>query len=115
MLTDYVGERFVALYAPLFDNFYNDANLKNFTVSLDEGARPIDSFDPRNFLLNLLDFTYKNLLLLTPRLNGLSIARVYTTVNGSLRVTYTVVFNYKDSRLNFLVDEPTLEAILPPP
>jgi hypothetical protein len=115
MITDYVGERFTALFAPIFDNFYNDANLKNFTVALDEGARPIDGFDPRNFLLNLLDFTYKNLLTLSPRLTGLTIARVYTTVNGSPRVTFTVVFTYKDSRLNTLVDEPTLEAIVAAP
>lgn len=113
MITDYVDERFERLYDPVYDGFVDNPEIKSFKTVQDTNTRDIDKNDPRNFLLNLLDFVHKNLSTFTTPLLGLQITKVYSTVNNRARVTYTAAFTFKETRSNVLLDEPQLEAIIP--
>lgn len=111
MLAQFSPAAFLSLYAPIFDVDASRFGSKIVNLEGDSSYREIDAIDPRNFLLNLLEATYRNLLVVTPRLLGLQITKAFTTANGNARVTYTVAFTYKDTRANLLLDEPTLEAL----
>jgi hypothetical protein len=113
MIESYVAERFTALFAPTY-NVASSENLNAaFNLEGDNTFRPIDGNDPRNFLLNLLDHTEKNLKTFTPRLQGLAMVKTYGNANGVLTVTYATTFRFQSPKANLLVDDQALESIIP--
>lgn len=103
------------VYKAIFGQIYDTSGFGGFHgFSFDdkpEYREETDKWDSRNLLLNILDSAYRAIRLLVIAPLGVQITRGYASTNGLARVVYTVTFNFKDSKTNLLVDDPTLDAL----